>query len=382
MSLLRPARRAGLFWLFVSCIGAPCAVAAQQEPLRAPDLPEDSYFYKGLRGSDDYVGPFDVLLNKGFNFAQAENRTRRIFEADYATQHVWESIAHPFQSIQNSGGWGTFFKQQILPVQAWNWIKSGFRWNEVENMTWYPNYMGHFVEGGITSRRLAEKLRAQGVPYASTVAGVTTMATAIVNEMYTHQGLPQGTGGTVADLYVFDLGGVLAFTLDPVARFFAETLHANVWPSQAGLTAPNFEIANNANNLVFKIPLVFTDRASIFFRTAIGSHLGVTVHMRDGYDLSFGLGADASRQNIDPVTGAESVDIRMSSSLYLDRGGSVLAAIHWSEVDHRRLAVNVYPGVFHRDFGAWVNIDRDLAFQFGLSHRLALGLGVGAAVAR
>jgi hypothetical protein len=363
------------------------AIVTTGSPLRAqvavpgPDaVPEDSYFYKGLPGSDLYVGPLDVLLNKGFNFAQAENRSRAIFEVHYSWEHLWNSVAHPFRSIENTGGWGELVKQQILPIQSFNWIKSGFRWDEVDNMTWFPNYMGHFVEGGVTSRRLAEKFRAQGVPHASVLAGMTTMATAMVNEMYTHQEIAQGTGGTVADLYLFDLGGVVVFSLDPVARFFAEKLHANVWPSQAALTAPDFELANNANNLVFKFPLPFTDRFSLFWRTAIGSHLGLTTHMSDGYDLSVGLGADASRQNLDPVTGKESVDIRMSASAYLDRGGSVLASLHWSEVDHRLVAVNVYPGVLHADFGAWVNVDRGGAFQFGLSHRLALGLGFGAAV--
>jgi hypothetical protein len=343
-------------------------------------LSAHAYFYTGLPGSDDYVGPFDVLLNKGFNFAQAENRSRAIFETEYGVRHVWNSVVHPFQSIQNTGGWGEFVKQQILPVQAWNWIKSGFQWDKVDNMTWFPNYMGHFVEGGITSRRLAEKMRAQGVPYASVLAGATTMLTAMVNEAYTHREIEQGTGGTVADLYVFDLGGVLVFSLDPVARFFAETLHATVWPGQASVTAPNFYIANNANNLVFKFGLPFTDRASLFWRTGIGSHLGLTAHFEDGLDLSFGVGADASRQVLDPVTGRESVDIRLSASAYLDRGGSVLAAIHWSEVDHRLFSINVYPGIFHRDLGAWVNVDQNLDFQFGISHRLALGLGFGAAV--
>jgi len=367
---------AGPFLCVIALALGPRPTVAQAGPFDPDTLPADAYYYKGLPGSDMYVGPFDVVLNKGFNFAQAENRTRRIFESEYSTRHVWESLAHPLQSIQNSGGWGEFFETQILPVQAWNWIKSGFRWEEVDNMTWYPNYMGHFVEGGITSRRLAEKLRAQGVPYASTLAGVTTMATAVANEMYTHQGLDRGTGGTVADLYVFDLGGVLVFSLDPVARFFAETLR----PGQASLTAPDLELANNANNLVFKFGLPFTDRASLFWRTGIGSHLGVTAHLRGGYDVSVGFGADASRQNIDPVTGKESVDIRLSSSAYLDRGGSVLASIHWSEVDHRLVALNVYPGVLHPDFGAWINVDQDGAFQLGLTHRLALGLGLGAAV--
>jgi len=360
----------------------PRPVRAQAGATARDSLPEDTYFYTGLPGSDYYVGPFDVFFNKGFNFAQAENRSRAVFEANYSFRHVWNSVVHPFQSIDNTGGWGEWVKQQILPVQAWNWIKSGFRWDEVDNMTWYPNYMGHFVEGGITSRRLAEKWRAQGVPYASTLAGMTTMVTAMANEAYTHGEIEQGTGGTVADLYVFDLGGVLIFSLDPVARFFAEKLHAQVWPGQASITAPNFELANNANNLVFKFPMPFTDKTSFFWRTGIGSHLGVTAHLHDGYDVSVGVGADASRQNLDPVTGKETVDIRMSASAYLDRGGSVLAAIHWSEVDHRLFAINVYPGFMHPDFGAWVNVDQNGAFQFGLSHRLALGLGFGAAIDR
>jgi hypothetical protein len=370
-----------MLFLLIGAATIPSPVRAQFDPLVPDSLPDDSYFYKGLPGSDAYSGPFDVLLNKGFNFAQAENRSRAIFDVHYSTSHLWNTLVHPWQSIQNQpGSFGAWVKKEILPVQAFNWIKSGFQWDKVDNMTWYPNYMGHFIEGGITSRRLAEKFRAEGVPYASTLAGMTTMATAMVNEMYTHQEIDQGTGGTVADLYIFDLGGVLVFTLDPVADFFANKLHAQVWPSQAAITAPNWNVANNANNLVFKFPLPFTDRFSIFWRTAIGSHLGLTTHLANGYDLSFGVGADASRQVLDPVTGHEGVDIRLSSSMYLDRGGSVLASIHWSEVDHRLLAVNVYPGVFSRDFGAWLNVDQDLSFQIGISHRHALGLGFGAAV--
>ena len=70
----------------------------------------------------------------------------------------------------------------------------------------------------------------------------------------------------------------------------------------------------------------------------------------------------------------------MSASMYLDRGGSVLAALHWSQVDHRLVAVNVYPGFLHSTFGGWINVDQNGAFQFGLSHRLPLGLGLGAAL--
>lgn len=340
------------------------------------------YFYHGFPyGSDAYAGPAGVLLNKGFNMSQAVNRERRIFDAPYGARHLRESVFHPVGSIQRSGGWGTFVREQILPIQAWAWIRSGFDWGAADNMTWYPNYFGHLIEGGISSRRLAEKLRAQGVPYASFFAGATTMGAAMLNEMYTHPTLEHGTAGTVADLYVFDLGGVLLFSNDAVARFFAETLHADVWSNQASLILPSGELANNANNLVFKLPIPFVSRASFFVRTAVGSHVGFTAHLND-YDLSLGVGADTQRQNIDPVTGKESVDIRPSASLYLDRQGSLLASLYWSQVDHRMLTVNVYPGVLHESFGGWLLVTRDNGVQFGISHRNAFGLGLGTGLGR
>lgn len=337
-----------------------------------------AYFFGDRPGSDQYVGPFDVILNKGFNLAQAVNRDRAIFSADYGFAHVRNSILHPVRSIRSTGGWGSWLKEQVLPIQAVAWIRSGFDWGAADNMTWYPNYFGHFIEGGITHRRLAEKLRSRGVPAPTAIAAITTMGSAMLNEAYTHPTLVQGTGGTVADLYLFDLGGVIAFSFDPVARFFSQTLHADVWPSQAALSLPGAELVNNANNLIFKIPIPFVDRASFFVRTAVGSHVGATLHLDDGLDLSLGIGADTERQKIDPVTGSETVDIRLSSSLYLDRGGSVLASLYWSQVDQRLLSVNVYPGVLHRDFGAWAVIEQDGSVRVGLSHRLALGLGLGA----
>jgi hypothetical protein len=187
-----------------------------------------------------------------------------------------------------------------------------------------------------------------------------------------------GTGGTVADLYFFDPGGVLLFSFDPIARFFADKVHATVWTNQVSLTVPGpVELDNAGQNLIIKPPMPFVDRASFFFRTSIGSHLGVAYHLDDEYDLSLGLGADASRQNLDPVTGRETVDILRSASLWLDRGGSLLASLYVSEVDHRLVTVNVYPGVLHADLGAWLVVTRHDGVQLGLSHRNLLGAAVG-----
>jgi hypothetical protein len=54
-----------------------------------------------------------------------------------------------------------------------------------------------------------------------------------------------------------------------------------------------------------------------------------------------------------------------------------------SEVEHRRLVVNVYPGVIPfagGRFGAWFLLRDDGAVRFGLSARGALGLGLAAGI--
>lgn len=367
--------------LLVWWLALPDPLAAQPsgDTLQSPSSPPPSFYYGGRPyGSDAFLGPVETFLNRGFNLSQTANRARRIFQADYGTRHVWESLTDPVGSIQDTGGWGTFFEQQILPIQAVKWIRSGFDWDAAESMAWYPNYLGHMIEGGIQARRLAEKLRAQGVPLPAVVAGATILLGDVVNEMYTHPNLRMGTGGTVADLYFFDPGGVLLFSFDPIARFFAEKVHATVWTNQVSLTVPGpLELNNAGQNLILKPPMPFVDRVSFFFRTSIGSHLGIAYHLDEEYDLSLGVGADASRQNLDPVTGRETVDVLRSASLWLDRGGSLLASLYVSEVDHRIVTVNVYPGVLHRDVGGWFVITRRDGVQFGLSHRNLLGAAFG-----
>ena len=371
--------------LFVGCGALFEPLSAQQQPmdtLQSRGGIEASFFYKGRPyGSDAFVGPVEVFLNRGFNLSQTINRERRIFQAAYGTRHVWETLTDPGGSIQNTGGWGTFFKEQILPIQAVTWVKSGFDWDAADNMTWYPNYLGHFVEGGIIARRLGEKLRAQGVPFPKVVAGATVLLGDVVNEMYTHPELRMGTGGTVADLFFFDPLGVLVFSLDPVARFFADKVHATVWSNQVALTLPGpVELNNAAQNLIIRPPIPFVDRASFFFRSSIGSHVGIAYHLDDEYALSLGVGADASRQELNLATGRETVDIMRSASLWLDRGGSLLASLYVSEVEHRVVTVNVFPGLLHPDLGAWLVVTRHDGFQFGLSHSSLLGASFGGRV--
>lgn len=198
--------------------------------------------------------------------------------------------------------------------------------------------------------------------------------------MYEHPGSRTEGAATVADLYIFDIAGILLFSRDGFARFFARTLHANIWPGQASITFPSGEIHNNANYLFFKFPCGVAPNSSIFFWTGIGAQLGLTFHRSDGLDLSVAFGKDAKPMHVDPVTSDETADPAYSAGLFLDRNNSLLASVRVSQLKDRLLNVNVYPGVislFGGTFGAWISLSRDMQVRLGITNLYWLGAGLG-----
>ena len=360
-------------------LGLACGAAAQdaalpEDTLAHATVPQDPnagpYFYRGLPyGSEAYMGPLDVLLNKGFALAQTETLSRKVFEYPYGLDHVVDALAHPLKAIERGGGAWDFVRKELLPLSY-----------DPNDVKWFTNYFGHIIEGGIHWRRLAEWYEARGVPFPGLMSGINNMAAAVLNEMYEHPGSSSGSAATVADLYFFDIAGILLFSRDGVSRFFARTLHANIWPGQASLTYPEGELKNTANRLFFKLPVSVVPNSSIFFWTGIGAQAGLTFHRSDGLDVSVAAGVDAKRMRVDPVTGEETADLALSAGVFVDLNGSLMADIHISQLYDRLLTVNVYPGVIGlggRSFGAWLILTRGLEPSIGITNRHWLGLGVG-----
>lgn len=339
----------------------------------APDERDSFYFYHGRPyGTDVVAGPFDVLLNKGFAVAQFNNRDRYIFDYPYAGRHVWSSVTDLPEHVERYGGWRRFLGDEVLPLS--------FSWREWK---WAPNYFGHFIEGGMTYRRLAEWGRVHGMPAPGLTAGIITMGAAVINEMYAHPGFTHGTAATGADLLFFDPLGIVIFSIDGVADFFAHSLSANIWSSQAALMTDG-ELVNSGNNFVVKIPFG-SERASIFLRGGLAFTPGVTWHRDDGLDVSFGIGGEGRTQNIDPDTGEETPAIAVGGGVFFDRGGTLLASLMVSEAEHRRVVLNVYPGVLpiaDGRLGGWLIIRDSGHLRFGVSIAHGWGLGFGTGVGR
>lgn len=340
--------------------------------LAGPDgAPAEPYFFYDDRpfGTDAVSGPLDVILNKGYAVAQFNNRNRYIFDYAYGADHVWNSIRHFRDNVERYGGWAKYVGDEIVPTSldwdAWKWA---------------PNYFGHVLEGGMTYRRLTEWNRARNVPLPAVSAAMVTMGAAVINEMYSHPGWAHGTAATATDLLFFDPLGILLFSFDGVARFVSGPLKGAIWASQAALTFDG-ELVNNGNNFVLKLPISPLPRTSIFVRGGLALTPGITYHRSDGLDVSVAVGGEGRIQNVDPETGEETPEIAVGGGVFVDRDGTLLVSVMASETAHRRLAVNVYPGVLDvagGKLGGWLIVRKDWHVRFGISVAGAMGLGLGA----
>jgi len=338
----------------------------------AYEIPEDGpYFFRGTGvGTDATAGPFDVILNKGFATAQWEGYGRNIFDHPYGWHRTWRALAHPNEAMANSGGWGYTLKTHVLPGSEAGW----------KTWAWVPNYYGHVIEGGVAFRRLKEWAQDRGIGHAGLVAGVTTWTAAFLNEAFEAPDPGPAHGGTTLDLLFFDIGGIVLFNVDPVARFFAKNLRTTIWPTQASILVNDGRLMNNGHHLVMKLPFLgITDRISFFFKGGVGFSGGIAVHRSDGLDVDVAVGWESKQRFIDPATRLETAEFTTAAGVWVDRRGTLLASLLIEPHTDRRVGLNIYPGVSSvlGDFGAWLSFDDEWRPSLGISHRRAMGLGVG-----
>ena len=331
----------------------------------------DNYFFRGLRyGSDVNWSPINVILNKGMSPLQFSNRSRKLSATSYADglSNVWYTLTHPKETIETTGV-HRWFTTEIFPLNF-----------EFESGKWFPNYTEHFVGGGVTYTAMREWYRFHGLPHDWLLAGLTTMGAAVLNEVVENTGRFRTSGDHLADIFVFDIPGVLFFNLDIFNRIFSETFQVADWSPQASFT-PAGEVHNNGQYMAWHIDLPFLERASVFWRLGFGGLLGGGYELTDTDRLSIGFGVETSEQLIQNASTNEfTISTEYAAGFFYDRNNSLLASLILTQLEKDFISINIYPGVvpwLDGSLGLWAVFDQDLVPALGVTVRQLMGTGFG-----
>lgn len=375
----------GRRWAWIVALALALTLAQRAGAARAQDPPQDlskdlskdhptptRYFYFGADyGTQSLYSPLWVFVNRGYDVLQDHVAGRNIFDLDYRRNggNVLHNIAHPFTSISEDG-WRKFTVEEILPL---SFTRSTERW--------VPNYALHLIGGGTTYTAMTEWFEDHGAPLPRAFSAVTLMATAFVNETIENKGVIGTNTDAIADIFFFDIGGIILFSFDAPNRFFSHTLIVSDWSLQPAFTFPKGELHNQGNYFAAKWPLPFYPRLRLFTWFGEATTGGLSFAFNDEYSVSLAAGG-AAIHLVNQSTGSvqNTVDFTRTAIAFLDRRESLLASIQVTDVDDYFIHFNLYPHAFTTSgpaVGLWTVIDKHAHVAVGISISRLLGMGVG-----
>jgi len=280
--------------------------------------------------------PLYVIFNGSYDIVQMENRSREIFKLPYGTgfRNVMKNLGNPFKMISEYG-WENFLRREVFPLTF-----------NLEGGQWWPNYTLHLVGGGMTYVMMREWYEDHG--FASPgVWSVVTMATYhMLNEAIENTDYEGNNVDPIADIYLFDIAGIILFSNDDVARFFSEKLNLADWSLQPALALNNWTLQNNGQYFSLKWKFPFSDSYHLFYYFGLRGLFGVSKKFASGEALSIGAGVRAvSLKLLDPQFFLLTTVLKWEVGLFYDRNNSLLASLLFGGAHDNPVTLNIYPGI-------------------------------------
>ena len=327
-------------------------------------------FYAGRSwGTESQFNPATVILNESWDISQLEDKSHSVRElwASGNFERLNGSIFHPLESIRREGEW-KFLTTEVVPTS----VRS-------DRAQWVPNYQLHLLGGGMRNAQLEEWYAFHGCEHPALAAAATTMAAGYMNEVSEINGIATSrTADPVADIWIFDLGGILLFQSEAVKDFFSGTMRMANWPLQPTWMAGTAQERNSGEYWVVRPPIPWTRSWRLFYHVGLGNIGGLSRDLGGGHALSVAGGVYTHR-TIPLEGGCQTVQLRPKLGLFWDRENSLLASAFWNSQSVDRFLVNVYPGVLPTGpirLGLWLSAGGSSGAHGGVTATVGLGAGV------
>ncbi len=326
------------------------------------------HFYKGRDyGSEALYSPWNLLLNGSYDIIQLD-RTRDVFSLPYETgiKNVSWNLSHAFTSIK-AYGVKNFIRDEVFPLSF-----------DKNNGQWYPNYTLHLIGGGMTYRAMAEWYIQNDVPSPYVFSFVTMGAYHFLNEVVENQTYQGMTVDPIADIYIFDLGGILLFSSESVCTFFDSTLNFADWSLQPSLLVRNGQLHDNGQYFSLKWKLPFWDHWYLHHFFGLNDVTGLSYKFDNGEAISAGYGLSPGNLILlDRLTNKKTISFVESAGIFFDRNNSLLASVLYTRKTDYNVTINVYPGLFDIGsfkVGGWIVFNKQGGTLFGLTTRYIPGI--------
>ena len=337
--------------------------------LHAAPAGAQPFFYTGKDfGSEAHFSPVTVLLNGGYDILQLDKYEQHVFSYALGSnaKTVFRNLGRPLPLI-NRYGWGNFLTREVLPL------------NYSAGAAWWPNYQLHLIGGGMTYRRLQEWFDAYGVGAPEIWSAATVMGYHLLNEFVENNNLEGELIDPLADIYLFDIGGIVLFSFDNVARFFSEELRLTDWANQPTLMPSDASLRNTGQYFVVRYELPFWENWSALYVFGLNGMGGLSRHFENGESLSFAAGPRASDVfEAEDHPFALAANLTWNAGLYWDRENSLLASLLFSGISTNFITLNIYPGVIGEKAwspGFWCTVTTEGDVMGGMTARWSPGLG-------
>jgi len=210
---------------------------------------------------------------------------------------------------------------------------------------------------------------------------MTLLAAAFLNETIENKGVVGTNTDCIADIYFFDLGGILLFSFDTPNRFFSRTVTLLDWSLQPSFTFPRGDLHNQGNYFAAKWPLPFWPRLGLFAWFGEATTAGLSFAIDDEHTVSAAVGG-AAIHLVNRSTGVvrNTVDFARTAAIFVDRRNSLLASLQVTDVEDYFIHLNIYPHALTPRgpaVGLWSVVDKHAHAAVGISFSRLLGMGSG-----
>ena len=347
-----------------------CVMLSVMLLLAATMRGQERYFYSGKNyGSEALYNPVSLVLNGSFDIIQLEDHPRNFLNYPYGTgfTNLMNNLFDPLPVI-NRFGWGDFITQELLPI---NVTKAGGQW--------WPNYQLHLIGGGMTYTTMKEWYEIHNFP-SPTLSSITTMAVYhLMNEIVENGSYVGDNEDPIADIYFFDIGGIVLFSSEGVNKFFSKELNLADWSLQPSVTFPGGTLQNNGQYFSVKWKFPFSERFHFFYYCGMDGLTGISYKNEDGSAYSFGAGLRAKHLRLlNPYTNEHTAELTWNFGLFYDRDNSLMASVLVSGLTDYPVSVNVYPGIIRFDTfspGMWLIMNNNGKLIVGVSTVWTPGIG-------